>query len=754
MSMLLVDHFPFRPLGAATLCESTFPGMSGQNVMKMTGVFQNWKRKNSNGRIYPKSIWENVFKPESTFSQRLARRNVIGHIEHPADGQTLLKEASHVMTEVHIASDAEISASNGALEEGDIVGTYEVLPSEYFPSAKLLEGAIKAKLDFGGVSSRGNGTVQETYEGLIVNGDYNLDTWDVVFTPSVTRAKPSLKTEAVKSSKALKESGSLRVVPKESFKMLGTGLKLVKGRVYDASPATNQPDYEAQGKIFVRIPEHPEDGFLLSREDYEIVNGEQENFMQAGVLESNNKPTMTKQPLNESSFVLVTGLYGPGKVSEDKKKIPIQLIADHSGTNCFWESLNKQSGPKLGKFQSFKEAMEAMQSHCTESGNTFIPSILKETEDEDEPKNRLPDPPSEIHVENTSMTITPDQRLASIQTEAIALSQIPLKGLKLSERANTLQRSRQLRSELIQITEGAKHLSIFSDPIAKRLVEFEDTLDAPEAPAPEAPAPDAPPAPEAPTPLDGGDLDAEEATLILDKAIDAIRVSGDEEVAGELEVVRDQIAAASGGGDELPPEEMSDIPDYGGEGDIAQMESSKPFRKKVLEGYKALRTKYGRLASLSERLLTKHKRISESSLKGGEGKALREALTRANQSEVALRELGTRYNTEMIEMGQYIWKTQRPKLWESHGESLLKCETWASFEKLSADIMKDAPETPEVAPVAAPVTEGKEGEKKEKLTEAAPPATPPVTPTPEVKPLTEGAVGVQISMINRNRARR
>lgn len=56
----------------------------------------------------------------------------------------------------------------------------------------------------------------------------------------------------------------MKVKPNESYKLLGTSLSLVKGRVYKAIIATNQPDYKEKGLIFVR-------GILLGNGEYEIV---------------------------------------------------------------------------------------------------------------------------------------------------------------------------------------------------------------------------------------------------------------------------------------------------------------------------------------------------------------------------------------------------------------------------------------------------------------------------------------------------
>ena len=56
----------------------------------------------------------------------------------------------------------------------------------------------------------------------------------------------------------------MRVRPKKDFKMLGTSDTLDKTRAYKATKATNQPNWEAKGLIFVG-------NFLLGKDDYEVV---------------------------------------------------------------------------------------------------------------------------------------------------------------------------------------------------------------------------------------------------------------------------------------------------------------------------------------------------------------------------------------------------------------------------------------------------------------------------------------------------
>ena len=58
--------------------------------------------------------------------------------------------------------------------------------------------------------------------------------------------------------------------PKLSYKLLGTSLKLDSTQVYRAIDATNQPDWEERGKIFVQINNN--DSMLLESGEYEVMN--------------------------------------------------------------------------------------------------------------------------------------------------------------------------------------------------------------------------------------------------------------------------------------------------------------------------------------------------------------------------------------------------------------------------------------------------------------------------------------------------
>ena len=192
--MKLVETFEFRPFGNPIIESVT----TGETIYRRSGVVQNYLERNSNKRVYPKSIWERLFKDGSDFRNRLQSRSMVGLLEHPEDGLTRLdRSPSHVMVDVRFPTEKEITESrqhqdpSQHLRDGDIIGTYEVLETR---NGNDLKGLLKGKVPVG-VSSRGDVTLSEDAGGFTVNDDYDCETWDVVSCPSVTRAIPN-RTES------------------------------------------------------------------------------------------------------------------------------------------------------------------------------------------------------------------------------------------------------------------------------------------------------------------------------------------------------------------------------------------------------------------------------------------------------------------------------------------------------------------------------------------------------------------------------
>jgi hypothetical protein len=171
---LLVDTMTFRPTGP--VLEAT----SGPGKYIARGEFARSDRATENKRLYPRGLWEREL---GRMSKQLEDRKVYGELDHPMDGRTQLKRASHLVTDLHL--------------EGDVVvGTAHILDTDHGRN-------LKAILDAGGavgVSSRGFGTTKPNLKGEdVVQNDYRLMTFDFVAEPAMSSAYPKVEVEHTES---------------------------------------------------------------------------------------------------------------------------------------------------------------------------------------------------------------------------------------------------------------------------------------------------------------------------------------------------------------------------------------------------------------------------------------------------------------------------------------------------------------------------------------------------------------------------
>jgi len=166
---LLVDTMTFK----ATVLEEA-QGGPGKYIAR--GEFARSDRATENKRLYPRGLWEREL---GRMSKQLEDRKVYGELDHPMDGRTQLKRASHIVTDLHL--------------EGDVVvGTAHILDTDHGRN-------LKAILDAGGavgVSSRGFGTTKPNLKGEdVVQNDYRLMTFDFVAEPAMSSAYPKVEVE-------------------------------------------------------------------------------------------------------------------------------------------------------------------------------------------------------------------------------------------------------------------------------------------------------------------------------------------------------------------------------------------------------------------------------------------------------------------------------------------------------------------------------------------------------------------------------
>jgi hypothetical protein len=171
LSKLLVDTMTFR----CRVLEESNNGPRGTKYVAR-GEFARSDRATENKRLYPHSLWEREL---GRLSPQLKEMKVYGELDHPMDGRTQLKRASHIITDLHL--------------EGNIVmGTAYIMDTDQGRN-------LRAILDAGGavgVSSRGFGTTRPNLKGEdVVQPDYRLMTFDFVAEPAMSSAYPKVSTE-------------------------------------------------------------------------------------------------------------------------------------------------------------------------------------------------------------------------------------------------------------------------------------------------------------------------------------------------------------------------------------------------------------------------------------------------------------------------------------------------------------------------------------------------------------------------------
>lgn len=127
--------------------------------------------KNANQRVYPRSLWEKLIADKNSYVQESIRqRAMVGHLEHPKDGRTDLKEA------------AILTVSAKLQEDGTVWNAFELLETR---NGRELQALTAAGVRWG-ISSRGTGTVKD--DGTVNEADYQLKCWDAVAAPSTPGA--------------------------------------------------------------------------------------------------------------------------------------------------------------------------------------------------------------------------------------------------------------------------------------------------------------------------------------------------------------------------------------------------------------------------------------------------------------------------------------------------------------------------------------------------------------------------------------
>ena len=144
----------------------------------VTVVLQKYGVENKNGRWYP----EEILKREATKYQELINnRAAVGETDHPESTIITVDNISHEIKEIWWDGNVLMGKMEILITKGFI--NYGICSTKGDRVAFFILKGIRI-----GVSSRGVGTLEKVDGKNIVQNDYDLICWDVVFQPSTPGA--------------------------------------------------------------------------------------------------------------------------------------------------------------------------------------------------------------------------------------------------------------------------------------------------------------------------------------------------------------------------------------------------------------------------------------------------------------------------------------------------------------------------------------------------------------------------------------
>lgn len=178
---ILVEHFGAVEL---TLDEAT------EGRLMVEGVCGRAGSATANKRTYPMSIMEREIKK---LNERVGKGYpVLGSLDHPSDGKSRLKDASHLIHKVWMEADGTMKMRAEILEETE--------------NGKIAAAIVRRTKKIG-MSSRGMGSTSMGPNGKeVVNEDYKLATFDFVADPAVSDAYPVKLGEDINADDVTAES--------------------------------------------------------------------------------------------------------------------------------------------------------------------------------------------------------------------------------------------------------------------------------------------------------------------------------------------------------------------------------------------------------------------------------------------------------------------------------------------------------------------------------------------------------------------
>lgn len=133
------------------------------------GIMAQSELTNQNGRCYPKSIMERAI---DKYQDLISSKRALGEINHPANANVNIKEASHIIESL-------------SWDGNNVIGRARILTK--LPMGQIAKGLIDENIPFG-VSTRGLGTINERSGIKYVGNDFVINAIDIVSNPSAPNA--------------------------------------------------------------------------------------------------------------------------------------------------------------------------------------------------------------------------------------------------------------------------------------------------------------------------------------------------------------------------------------------------------------------------------------------------------------------------------------------------------------------------------------------------------------------------------------
>jgi preprotein translocase subunit YajC len=695
---------PTRPM------QDTRETVNGNMVME--GVFQNSIQRNQNGRIYPKALWDRVLSESSDWTKRVRDSRVGGHLEHPDDGITRLSLVSHRIIEARQASEREIYESKrnpnptAHLIEGDILGKLEIFDTPHGQVLKALTPSLRW-----GVSSRGSGSVMKTPQGLVVEShDFELDTWDAVYNPSVSRAIPRL-VENVVDGRSIQES----------IRDLVDGKELVQ----EAHPLP-----EGTARVIVH--------YRKDNAEYTVPVLVSGDLTERAALERAHM--VFTESKKDCTFVRAAVELGGFRISH-----PVQAFMEafDKGDRVETESglvmtVESNDFGTVGKLVEGDTTTEVLASNSALAEHELIQLALKKSGGKGfKPRQiteaaKSPDQPA---TPPSTPPPTPTKKMSklaemtAVRTRALRLAATPVKGSSLAIRAGALSESDTLSVEAQGLLGEDPSLSAINEEVQVIIKDFRKALNESDFP-PAADDAGAPPADVAP-PVD--DVAPEEPSALADtltSAADKLReLGGDDPEIAELAATLDDEAIAAGGG--------------AAEGDDAAAAEAPPLppmtEAQAKRALRNLRLEHKKLNVAATRLLGRYEKLRTNVTESRKAK-INEATEQTAEYEKAAKHLAEMYNKDMKDLSLQLLEATNPAFHKAHAATLTECKSFKAFQ----------------AKVKTLVQEDVEATNKRKLEESSnqtPPkaADQPKAPVSTPPTAEEGALHESLSMVRRAR---